>query len=97
MAAVRLNIPAIFVSGGPMLSVRDEGGAYLDYNSVYEAVGLQRRQNHGLRAGKDRRVRLPHLRLVQRMFTANSMNCLSEAVGIALPGNGTIPAVPPKG
>ncbi|MDD3946691.1 MAG: dihydroxy-acid dehydratase [Clostridia bacterium] len=94
MAAVRLNLPSVFVSGGPMLSIMDENGHYLDYNSVYEAVGaykagkiplceLTRIENSGC----------PSCGSCSGMFTANSMNCLSEAVGIALPGNGSIPAV----
>jgi len=94
MAAVRLNIPAIFVSGGPMLSVRDEGGAYLDYNSVYEAVGAYK--GGRITACELERIEesaCPTCGSCSGMFTANSMNCLSEAVGIALPGNGTIPAV----
>ena len=90
MAALRLNIPAIVVSGGPMLA----GDNNTDLNSVFEAVGK-------LRAGL---INEDELRQVEEsacpgcgscsgMFTANTMNCLSEAVGLALPGNGTIPAV----
>ena len=90
MAALRLNSPAIVVSGGPMLA----GDNNTDLNSVFEAVGK-------LRAGL---INEDELRQVEEsacpgcgscsgMFTANTMNCLSEAVGLALPGNGTIPAV----
>jgi len=93
MAAARLNLPSIFVSGGPMLSL-DMGQGPLDLNSVFEAVGA-------LNTG---RITEPDLALVEEsacpgcgscsgMFTANSMNCLTEALGFALPGNGTIPAV----
>lgn len=94
MAAARLNLPCLFVSGGPMLSVRDEGGKNMDLNSVFEALGE-------LNAGKITEDRLayyeenacPGCGSCSGMFTANSMNCLCEAIGIALPGNGTIPAV----
>ncbi len=88
MACARLNVPSIFVSGGPMLS---DGS---DLNSVFEAVG----------AFKINKISEAELLTIEEnacpscgscsgMFTANSMNCLSEALGIALPGNGTIPAV----
>lgn len=93
MAAARLDIPAIVVSGGPMLS-QDVGGKYIDYNSVYEAVGA-------CKIGSMDECELceieneacPTCGSCSGMFTANSMNCLSEALGMALPGNGTIPAV----
>lgn len=94
MAAARLNLPTIFVSGGPMLSTCDDTGRSMDLNSVFEALGE-------LNAGKIGEDRLayyeenacPGCGSCSGMFTANSMNCLCEAVGIALPGNGTIPAV----
>ncbi len=94
MAAVRLNLPSIFVSGGAMLSIADERGEYLDLNSVFEGVGK-------LKVGKITVEELdeieeyacPTCGSCSGMFTANSMNCLSEAIGIALPKNGTIPAV----
>jgi dihydroxy-acid dehydratase len=93
MAAMRINIPAIFVSGGPMLSGR-LGGKKIDLISVFEGVGA-------LRAGRIDESRLKQLEdnacpgcgSCSGMFTANSMNCLTEALGLALPGNGTIPAV----
>jgi len=89
MAAARLDLPSIFISGGPMLS--SDG---LDLNSVFEAVG-------GVMAGKKSQAELlqieesacPGCGSCSGMFTANSMNCLCEALGMALPGNGTIPAV----
>ncbi len=89
IAAARLNLPCIFVSGGPMLSI--DG---LDLNSVFEGVGAYH-------SGKMSREELrclenaacPGCGSCSGMFTANSMNCLCEALGIALPGNGTIPAV----
>ncbi|HHU22682.1 MAG TPA: dihydroxy-acid dehydratase [Clostridiales bacterium] len=94
MAACRLNLPSVFVSGGPMLSLCDAQGGYMDLNSVFEAVG-------SYNVGKIDRERLeyyednacPGCGSCAGMFTANSMNCLCEAVGIALPDNGTIPAV----
>jgi len=93
MAAMRINIPTIFVSGGPMLSGR-LGGKNIDLISVFEGVGA-------LRAGRIDEDRLKQLEdnacpgcgSCSGMFTANSMNCLTEALGLALPGNGTIPAV----
>ena len=93
MAAARLDIPSIFVSGGPMLSVQKDG-KYLDYNSVYEAVGA-------IKVGKIDEAEFksieenacPGCGSCSGMFTANSMNCLTEVMGMALPGNGTIPAV----
>jgi len=89
MAAARLNIPAIFVSGGPMLSVHG-----LDLNSSFEAVGAC---SAGLMTEDERMVIedccCPSVGSCSGMFTANSMNCLTEALGLALPGNGTVPAV----
>ena len=93
MAAARLNLPSIFISGGPMLSL-DDGGRSQDLNSVFEAVGA-------LKAGKIDASELariedsacPGCGSCAGMFTANSMNCLTEALGIGLPGNGTVPAV----
>lgn len=93
MAALRLNIPAILVSGGPMLAGHIKGRT-VDLISVFEGVGA-------VRAGKLSEAELAELEEVgcpgcgscAGMFTANSMNCLSEAIGLALPGNGTIPAV----
>ncbi|HWR23846.1 MAG TPA: dihydroxy-acid dehydratase [Feifaniaceae bacterium] len=94
IAAARLNLPSLFVSGGPMLSLPGRNGKNLDLNSVFEAVGA-------INAGKMEEAELayyednacPGCGSCSGMFTANSMNCLSEAIGIALPGNGTIPAV----
>jgi dihydroxy-acid dehydratase len=93
MAALRLNLPAILISGGPMLAGRFKGQA-VDLITVFEGVGA-------LKAGKICEDDLkaltecacPGCGSCAGMFTANSMNCLSEALGLALPGNGTIPAV----
>jgi dihydroxy-acid dehydratase len=89
MAAARLNIPSIFISGGPMLS--DAG---LDLNSVFEAVGKFKSGAIDARAlayCEDNAC--PTCGSCSGMFTANSMNCLCEALGMALGGNGTVPAV----
>jgi dihydroxy-acid dehydratase len=93
MAALRLNIPAILISGGPMLAgqYRDRK---VDLITVFEGVGA-------VKAGRMSEAELAELAdcacpgcgSCAGMFTANSMNCLSEAIGLALPGNGTIPAV----
>lgn len=93
MAALRLDIPTVLVSGGPMLPGR-VGGKAVDLISVFEGVGA-------LRAGQITSGQLEELEdqacpgcgSCSGMFTANSMNCLAEALGLALPGNGTIPAV----
>lgn len=89
MAAARLNLPSIFVSGGPMLSL---GGK--DLNSSFEAVGSFMAGNIGEEelAAIENEV-CPGCGSCSGMFTANSMNCLTEVIGLALPGNGTIPAV----
>ncbi len=93
MSAARLNLPAIFVSGGAMLAGR-LGDQFLDLSTVFEAVGA-------VKAGKMSEEELylleenscPGGGSCAGMFTANSMNCLTEAIGMGLPGNGTIPAV----
>ncbi len=94
MAAARLNLPSIFISGGPMLSISDQCGRSLDLNSVFEGVG---EFNAGLITKKKlleiENAACPTCGSCSGMFTANSMNCLTEALGMALPGNGTIPAV----
>ena len=93
MAALRLNIPSIVISGGPMLAGKFKGRA-IDFNSCYEAVGMYRSGKYS--AGDITEIEneaCPTCGSCAGMFTANSMNCLSEAIGIALPGNGTIPAV----
>jgi dihydroxy-acid dehydratase len=93
MAAARLDRPAILVSGGPMLAGRDSRGSS-SLVDVFEAVGA-------CAAGRIDEEELSRVEAAAcpgcgscaGMFTANSMNCLSEALGMALPGNGTIPAV----
>ncbi len=93
MAALRLNIPCIFISGGPMLAGKYQDKA-VDLISVFEGVG----------AVKAKKMTLDELRQIEDcacpgcgscsgMYTANSMNCVTEALGLGLPSNGTIPAV----
>ncbi len=97
MAAMRVNIPAIFVSGGPMAAGRTKDGRTVDLISVFEGVG-------SYQSGKINDEQLldlerngcPTCGSCSGMFTANSMNCLTEALGLGLPGNGTVLAVDPK-
>ncbi|MFC1910656.1 dihydroxy-acid dehydratase [Chloroflexota bacterium] len=96
MAAVRLNIPSIFVSGGPMLAGRlpsEQGNKVVDLISVFEAVG---KVNRGIMSEGEleslEEIACPGCGSCAGMFTANTMNCLTEAMGMGLPGNGTIPA-----
>jgi len=97
MAAARLNLPCVFISGGPMLAgklLQGNTAKSVDVITVFQAVGEVAR-------GKMTEAELQELEMVAcpgcgscaGMFTANTMNCLSEALGMALPGNGTIPAV----
>jgi dihydroxy-acid dehydratase len=97
MAAMRCNIPTIFISGGPMAAGRTPGGQTVDLISVFQGVGAYQ-------AGKISDAQLKELEdfscptcgSCSGLFTANSMNCLCEALGMALPGNGTILAVDPR-
>jgi len=97
MAALRLNLPSIFISGGPMLAGKlatPEGSRIVDLSSTFEAVGKTA-------AGKMTEEELTQLEEAScpgcgscsGMYTANTMNCLTEAVGMGLPGHGTIPAI----
>lgn len=93
MAALRLNIPAIFISGGPMLA-GSLLGKKVDLITVFEGVGAvkaRRMTQKTLKSLEDSAC--PGCGSCSGMYTANSMNCLTEAVGLGLPGNGTIPAV----
>ena len=94
IAACRLNIPTVLVSGGPMLAGHDRCGRQTDLNSLFDAVG---QVTAGTMDGDElaylERTACPTCGSCSGMFTANSICCLSEALGIALPGNGTIPAV----
>lgn len=97
MGALRVNVPTIFVSGGPMMAGKLSDGSVLDLNSAFEAVGA-------FESGKIDEKRLHEIECkacpgggsCSGMFTANSMNTLCEAMGVALPGNGTIPALTPE-
>jgi dihydroxy-acid dehydratase len=97
MAALRLDVPTIFVTGGPMLKGQTPEGGPADLITVFEGVG-------GVQSGRITEAQLQALEATacptcgscSGMFTANSMNCLLEAIGLALPGNGTIPAVDPR-
>src|SRR5205085_1458548 len=96
MGAARVNIPTIFVSGGPMLAGVDEAGNKSDLITVFEAVGKRAAgQISDAQLLKLEQISCPTCGSCSGMFTANSMNCLCEALGIALPGNGTVPAVSP--
>ena len=93
MAAARVNVPAIVVSGGPMLAGR-HGGQDVSLSQMFEAVGAKKAgliDDTELTAYE--RNCCPGCGSCAGMYTANSMNCLSEAIGMALPGNGTVPAV----
>jgi dihydroxy-acid dehydratase len=93
MAAARVNIPAVIVSGGPMLAGRIKGRA-VSVSSVFEGVAaFKEGRLTETELGEYEARACPGCGSCAGMFTANSMNCLSEALGMALPGNGTIPAV----
>ncbi|OQY06929.1 MAG: dihydroxy-acid dehydratase [Planctomycetales bacterium 4572_13] len=97
MGSMRLNIPTLFVSGGPMAAGKTKDGKVADLITIFEGVAEYN-------AGKITEDKLTELECAgcptqgscSGMFTANSMNCLCEAIGMALPGNGTILAVDPK-
>lgn len=97
MALFRLNIPAIYVSGGPMLCGKLPSGKKVDLISVFEGIG---KVSKGEMSEEELRIMedegCPGPGSCSGMFTANSMNCLAEAIGVALPGNGTIPAISAK-
>ena len=93
MAMLRLDIPSLIVSGGPMMAGLHNGNS-VDLISVFEGVGRARRGEASEEEIEElARCACPGCGSCAGMFTANSMNCLSEAIGLALPGNGTIPAV----
>ena len=98
LGALRVNIPTIFASGGPMAPGKHPAtGKDTDLNSVFEGVGAE---NAGLISAQElekiEETSCPGCGSCSGMFTANSMNCLYEALGLALPGNGTILAIDPK-
>ncbi len=96
MAAARLDLPVIFIGGGPMLTGRWQGKR-VDLSNVFEGVGLARSGKIGSEELKELEDQAcPGCGSCAGMFTANTMNCIVEALGLALPGNGTIPAVEAK-
>ena len=97
MAAMRINIPTIFVSGGPMQAGVDKSGQKIDLVSVFEGVGKYNAGQINDDELKDLEDNgCPTCGSCSGMFTANSMNCLMEVLGLALPGNGTILATDPS-
>lgn len=97
MAAARINIPVIFISGGPMKAGQTSKGDKSDLISVFEGVGkFQSGEINEEELLELENVSCPTCGSCSGMFTANSMNCLMEALGIALPGNGSILAVDPR-
>lgn len=93
MAAARLNIPCVFVSGGPMLAGRHKGRD-ISVITVLEAAGsYESNQITAEELAELEKFGCPTCGSCAGLFTANSMNCLTEVIGMALPGNGTIPAV----
>ncbi|MCZ7569040.1 MAG: dihydroxy-acid dehydratase [Ardenticatenaceae bacterium] len=97
MAAMRLDIPTIFISGGPMKAGVTTRGKVVDLISVFEGVGAYKAGTIDAAELKELEdFGCPTCGSCSGMFTANSMNCLCEALGMALPGNGTILAVDPR-
>ena len=94
MAAARVNVPTVFVSGGPMLAGTLQNGSRTCLSHMFEAVGAHyagKLDDEGLQDYEENAC--PTCGSCSGMYTANSMNCLTEAIGMALRGNGTIPAV----
>jgi len=97
LGALRVNVPTIFVTGGPMMAGQQPDGSRSDLITVFEGVGkvqsgeMTEKELDAIEASA-----CPTCGSCSGMFTANSMNCLLEAIGLALPGNGTIPAVDPR-
>ena len=97
MGAARVNIPAVFVSGGPMLAGKTSTGKTIDLATVFEGVGKVSAGKMDLAELDDiEQHACPTCGSCSGMFTANSMNCLCEALGLALPGNGSILATDPR-
>lgn len=94
IAACRINIPTVMISGGPMLAGHDRHGCQTDLNTLFDAAG---QVTAGIMTEEEmnylENTACPTCGSCSGMFTANSIQCLSEALGIALPGNGTVPAV----
>jgi dihydroxy-acid dehydratase len=93
MAAARLDLPSVFVSGGPMMAGRFRGRA-VDLSNVFEGVGKVKAGQMSVEdLSQLEECACPGLGSCAGMFTANSMNCMTEALGMGLPGNGTVPSV----
>jgi len=96
MGAMRANIPTIFVSGGPMKAGKTDDGKVIDLISVFEGVAEHKQGTMSDEELEELECKgCPSQGSCSGMFTANSMNCLCEAIGLALPGNGTILAIDP--
>lgn len=94
MAALRLNVPSIFVSGGPMMPGRTIDGKQITLSNAFEVVGAIGKEGITQEVLDDvENNACPGCGSCAGMFTANSMNCMTEVVGLGLPGNGTIPAI----
>jgi len=97
MGAMRVNIPTIFASGGPMKAGKTKDGKVVDLISVFEGVAERKQGKISDEALEELECQgCPSQGSCSGMFTANSMNCLCEAIGLALPGNGTILALDPR-
>ncbi len=97
MGAMRVNVPSVFVSGGPMKAGKTKFGKTVDLISVFEGIGAFKENKISEKELKDiENNACPTWGSCSGMFTANSMNCLCEALGLALPGNGSILAVDPR-
>ncbi len=93
MAALRLNLPSVFVSGGPMLAGHFQGEA-VSLSNIFQAVGQVMGGSMTMEELDElERVACPGCGSCAGLYTANTMNCLTEALGLGLPGNGTVPAV----
>ena len=97
MGALRVNIPTIFASGGPMKAGRTKDGKVVDLISVFEGVAEHKQGTISDEELEEIECKgCPSVGSCSGMFTANSMNCLCEAIGLALPGNGTLLALDPR-
>lgn len=97
MGAMRVNIPTIFASGGPMMAGKTKDGKVVDLISVFEGVAARKQEKISDEELEELECKgCPSQGSCSGMFTANSMNCLCEAIGLALPGNGTVLAVDPR-
>ncbi|WFB35882.1 dihydroxy-acid dehydratase [Kiritimatiellota bacterium B12222] len=97
MGAMRVNIPTLFASGGPMAAGKTKDGKVIDLISVFEGVAARKQEKISETELEELECKgCPSQGSCSGMFTANSMNCLCEAIGLSLPGNGTILAIDPR-